>query len=81
MRKQLAVLISVLSLCGAATAAMGRGATIAVKGHITSKGTYVAPSVRTAPNATKTDNWSSKPNVNPYTGKPGTIDPLKPKAP
>ncbi|MBQ4853740.1 hypothetical protein IMW82_03475 [Rhodanobacter sp. B2A1Ga4] len=46
-----------------------------VSGHVTKNGTYVAPSYRTAPNATKTDNWSSKPNVNPYTGKAGTKDP------
>ena len=31
-------------------------------------------------NSTKADNWSSKPNVNPYTGKAGTVDPYKPSA-
>jgi hypothetical protein len=28
--------------------------------------------MRSAPNGTKADNWSSKGNVNPYTGKEGT---------
>jgi hypothetical protein len=48
---------------------------VRVSGHVTRAGTYVAPSYRTAPNSTKTDNWSSKPNVNPYNGKAGTKDP------
>lgn len=51
------------------------GATVPVRGYVRSNGTYVAPSYRTSPNRTKVDNWSSKPNVNPYTGKPGTKDP------
>ena len=48
---------------------------VQVSGHVTKAGTYVAPSYRTAPNKTKTDNWSSKPNVNPYSGKAGTKNP------
>jgi hypothetical protein len=52
-----------------------KGSTVHVNGHVTKKGTYVAPSYRTAPNKAKVDNWSSKPNVNPYTGKAGTKDP------
>lgn len=35
-------------------------------------GTYVAPSHATNPNSTKSDNWTTKGNVNPYTGKAGT---------
>jgi hypothetical protein len=41
-------------------------------------GTYVEGHYRTGPNSTRTDNYSSKPNVNPYTGKSGTIDPYAP---
>jgi len=52
-----------------------RSTPVHVSGHVTRSGTYVAPSYRTAPNRTKMDNWSSKPNVNPYTGKEGTKDP------
>jgi len=44
-----------------------------------STGTYVAPYHRTSPNRTRVDNWSSRPNVNPYTGKRGTKDPYAPK--
>lgn len=49
-----------------------------VRGYVKADGTYVAPHMRTAPNATMFDNWSSRPNVNPYTGKPGTKDPYAP---
>ncbi|MEB0058798.1 hypothetical protein [Variovorax sp. LG9.2] len=43
-----------------------------ISGHTRGNGTYVAPSHATNPNATKADNWSTKGNVNPYTGKPGS---------
>ncbi len=43
-----------------------------------STGAYVAPSVRTSPNYTKLDNYSTKGNYNPYTGKSGTVDPYRP---
>lgn len=51
--------------------------TVRVKGSFTKTGTYRQPSVRTSPNKTKLDNWSTKGNVNPYTGKKGTVDPFK----
>jgi hypothetical protein len=38
---------------------------------------YVAPHYRTSPNRTKLDNWSTKGNYNPYTGKIGTKSPYK----
>lgn len=43
-----------------------------VRGYYRSTGTYVAPHMRSSPNATKLDNWSSKGNTNPYTGATGT---------
>ena len=47
--------------------------TIRVKSYYKpSRGTYVMPSYRTSPNRTKLDNWSTKGNYNPYTGKKGT---------
>ena len=42
-------------------------------------GTFVQPHHRTRPNDSLFDNYSSKPNVNPFTGKPGTIDPYRPQ--
>ncbi len=48
------------------------GGSHSVKGHFKKDGTYVQPHRATNPNHTQRDNWSSKPNVNPNTGKPGT---------
>ena len=53
----------------------GRGGSHTVRGHVTSKGTYVAPHRATNPNSTRMDNWSTKGNVNPYTGRTGTKNP------
>jgi hypothetical protein len=49
-----------------------------ISGHVRKDGTYVAPSHATNPNGSKSDNWSSKGNTNPYTGKAGTRDPYAP---
>lgn len=48
-----------------------------VNGYVKKDGTYVQPHRATNPNQTQRDNWSSKPNVNPYTGKKGTKEPQK----
>ncbi|MBS0405048.1 MAG: hypothetical protein JSS17_01595 [Proteobacteria bacterium] len=53
----------------------GSGGSHSVRGHIRKDGTYVQPHRATNRNGTKTDNWSTQGNVNPYTGKPGTVDP------
>ena len=51
------------------------------KGYIKKDGTYVAPSHATNPNKSKADNYGSKGNTNPYTGKEGTKDPNTPPKP
>lgn len=66
------VIAAALALACASVLAQGSHST---KGYFKKDGTYVAPSYATNPNATKTDNYSSKGNVNPYTGKEGTKDP------
>ncbi len=43
-----------------------------VQGHTTKSGTYVAPHYRSHPDGTTANNWSTKGNVNPFTGKAGT---------
>jgi hypothetical protein len=43
-----------------------------VHSYVKKDGTVVQAHDRTAPNATKNDNWSTKGNVNPETGKEGT---------
>lgn len=52
-----------------------KGGDVHVHGYTKKDGTYVAPHERSAPNGTKSDNWSTKGNVNPYTGKEGTKNP------
>lgn len=54
---------------------------VSVGGYVNSSGQYVAPHYRSSPDATRTNNWSVSPNVNPYTGKIGTkpaYEPYKP---
>ena len=46
-----------------------------VNGYNRSNGTYVEPYHRTEPNSTKLDNYSTRGNVNPYTGQAGHVDP------
>lgn len=48
------------------------GATTNVHGYSKRDGSYVAPHRRTDSNHTQRDNWSTKGNVNPDTGKKGT---------
>lgn len=43
-----------------------------VEGYYRKNGTYVRPHWRTAPDRTCQNNYSSKGNVNPYTGQAGT---------
>jgi uncharacterized protein YgiM (DUF1202 family) len=48
---------------------------VRVQGHTKNDGTYVPTHMRTAPNSTNRDNFSTKPNTNPYTGQAGWITP------
>jgi hypothetical protein len=45
------------------------------RGYTRSNGTYVQPHYQSAPNGNQYDNYSSKGNVNPYTGQAGTVQP------
>jgi len=46
-----------------------------VSGYTKSDGTYVSGYYKTTPNSTNRDNYTTKPNVNPYTGTSGYIQP------
>ena len=46
-----------------------------VRGHYRSDGTYVQPHYRTAPDSNPFNNYSSRGNINPYTGKRGYKNP------
>mgnify|MGYP001592677220 CR=1 FL=1 len=52
--------------------------TVKVKSYYKpSTGKYVNSYYKTSPNKTKIDNYSSKYNYNPYTGKKGSVNPFK----
>ena len=48
------------------------------QGYMNPNGVYVQPHYQTMPNNTTSDNWSTQGNVNPYTGQPGHINPVRP---
>ena len=57
------------------TAATGTGSSHsshAVKGYTTKRGTYVAPHRQSNSDGTQRNNWSTKGNANPSTGRTGT---------
>ena len=60
--------------CLTVTDASAKGST-SVKSYTKKSGTYVPPHHRTTPNKTKSDNYSTKGNTNPYTGKKGMKKP------
>ena len=71
-----------LSISGAIVVSMGLVGTAYadnyVNGYTRNDGTYVQPHYQTNPNSSKLDNYSTQGNVNPYTGKAGTVDPYRP---
>lgn len=65
----------VFALLAAAFIAPSVSAQVYVQGYTRSDGTYVAGHYRSSPNSTTSDNYSTRGNVNPYTGQPGTRNP------
>ena len=47
------------------------------RGYLKKDGAYVQPHSSTSPNKTRSDNWTTRENVNPYTGKRGYRNPYK----
>lgn len=52
-------------------ASLTADAAVRVRGYFRDNGTYVQPSYRSNSNSTRLDNWSTRGNYNPYTGKAG----------
>ncbi|CAD0299474.1 hypothetical protein [Xanthomonas hortorum] len=72
MKKAKIVLAIVAALASASVCAQTR-----VSGYHRADGTYVQPHYRSAANSTTLDNYSTRGNVNPYTGRVGTVDPYR----
>ncbi len=68
------LLLLMFSLLVGATFSMAVADTY-VRGYYRKDGTYVRPHYRSSPDSSYNNNWSVKPNVNPYTGKSGTRNP------
>lgn len=68
---------AVVALACASTA----WADVCTQGYVRKDGTYVQPHCQANPNETKLDNYSTKGNVNPYTGQKGYVDPYKQSTP
>lgn len=67
---------TILSL--ALLAAGAASAQTYVAPHVRSDGTFVQGHVRSTPNGTRSDNYGTRGNVNPYTGQSGTLSPYNP---
>ena len=75
MKKFISGLILLITL---AVAGPVSARTVTVHGYYKpSTGHYVSSYHRTSANYTKMDNWSTKGNYNPYTGKKGYVNPYK----
>lgn len=61
--------ITALALLALVTTAI---ADTKVDGHFRRDGTYVPDHYRSSPNSSNWDNYSTRPNVNPYTGREGS---------
>jgi hypothetical protein len=74
--KKITYIIAILSLILSFNTTEAR--TVRVKSYYKpSIGKYVSSYHKTSSNKTKLDNWSTKGNYNPYTGKKGTMNPYK----
>jgi len=76
MKKLFLVAVLFIGLLSFPTSAEAR--TTSVRGYYKpSTGAYIMPHYKTTPNRTKLDNFSTKGNHNPYTGKSGTVNPYR----
>lgn len=73
MRK-IATLLAVLGVLFAFNGSALAG-DVFVQGYFRNNGTYVQPHYRSQADGNVWNNWSTKGNVNPYTGEVGTYDP------
>jgi len=64
-------ILAALMVASTSTAAYAQRQ-VHVDAHTRRDGTYVPSHMRTAPNSTRNDNWSTVGNVNPHTGRTGT---------
>ena len=69
------MLKKIVILAAAIAMAAPAAAQVSVRGYYRSDGTYVQPHYRSRPDSNPYNNWSTRGNVNPYTGSAGTRNP------
>ncbi len=67
------VAVSLLVAGSALAKPPGGGRAVKVRGYFRKDGTYVQPHFRSATDGKFWNNWTTKGNVNPYTGRLGTV--------
>jgi hypothetical protein len=68
-RKRIFIALLVFLVLGGTMQAQ---ADVSVRGYYRKDGTYVRPHMRSDPDGNFNNNWSTKGNINPYTGEEGT---------
>lgn len=71
--KKISLIVALIVLIGFVSIALA--ADVYVRPYYRSDGTYVQGHYRTAPDNSRWNNYSTKGNVNPYTGERGYEDP------
>jgi len=69
MKRLITIMAVLIIVC---LANLTANADVYVRGYLHSNGTYVQPHWRSNPDGNFSNNWSTYPNVNPYTGAIGT---------
>jgi len=69
MKRLMTILVILVVVCATTLTA---DAAVRVRGYYRSNGTYVQPYYRSNPDGNFSNNWSTYPNINPYTGATGT---------
>jgi hypothetical protein len=73
--RRLNVAVAVLAIFLLGTISQVLAEDVRVRGYFRQDGTYVQPHMRSAPDSSYNNNWSTYPNINPYTGQQGTHQP------
>ena len=75
---KLVVAAAAVGILAVATSSVACAADHYVSGYTRRDGTYVQPHFQSNPNSTTSDNYSTRGNVNPYTGQLGTQPDTRP---
>ena len=79
MKRRLSLLLAVMLVLAGAGPALAQfyGPDQTVHGYTRQDGTYVQPYHRTVPDHDPFNNYSTRGNINPWTGERGTVNPYR----